>query len=533
MPKIYKFSTITVAPNQKIVIQGSASQATVTVNPGSMGQIYDVGNGQDVFGPYDRATRMDIEVRSGSVDYDFIAEPRAIKTPNGPLTVVVDGDSFAANGFLLDSTKHLWSTRGWWVHALNYIKGNLRLVNMGGVGGHTAQQILARFDSTVAQFAPNEVWAIIGQNNLPASDGGAAAIAAIQQYVQRCIGLGITLRLGTVTPRHGANQTATIQANVIAINEAIREMAAAGLCKVFDSHAVMVDPASATGAALTGSTYDEGTFGLHPNAKFCQRIAREFARTFAGEFEQINIRPSSTTDSRQVIASSKQLVLNPKMSGAGAAAGTGASGTEPTSWPISRRQGSNITVVGAGNQTEVDIAAAIAGTADATYDATEQGLLNSAVALANTLRQAAVGNTGNYGRTWIKMTAGGTASGTEIIGIQQSNVALASMLAPVKAGDRVESARISARTVGLSSNFKSLTMRVEALNGSTPLFTVEGFNDTADTQGEMPDSEFVIECPGFVIPENTTRLRVTVQASFVSGACAGDIFLTDCAIYLA
>jgi len=216
------------------------------------------------------------------------------------------------------------------------------------------------------------------------------------------------------------------------------------------------------------------------------------------------------------------------------AAGTGASGTEPTSWALSRRQGSNITVTGAGNQSEVDIAASLAGTASGTYGATEQGLINSLIAGYNSLRQAVLGNTGNFGRSWFKMTVAGTASGTEIIGIQQASVTLANMLAPVTGGiDRVDYGRISARCIGLSSNFKSLTMRIEALNGSTPLFTVEGFSDTADTQSEMPDTEFVIECPGFAIPANTTRLRVTVQASFASGACAGDIFLTDCDISIA
>jgi len=522
---------LTLRKGETLVIRNYSGSETVR---GSTVAQEATADGAEVYGPQIAAATLVVST-SGILDYqvvvgDMTGSPKA----EAPTRVVVDGDSFAANGYFLDSTQNIWSTRGWWVHALNYIKGNLRLVNMGGIGGQTAQQILARFDTTVAPHAPCEVWAIIGQNNLPDTDGGAAAIQAIQQYAQKCRELGCTLRLGTVTPRHGANQTATIQANVIAINGAVRALARAGVCKVFDSHSVMVDATSSTGAALTGSTYDEGTVGLHPNAKFCQRIGREFARTFAKDFAPINVRPSAVTDSRQVIATSKQLVLNPKLSGAGVAAGTGASGTEPTSWALSRRQGSNITVTGAGNQSEVDIAAAIAGTASGTYSATEQGLINSLIAGYNSLRQAVLGNTGNVGRSWFKMTVAGTASGTEIIGIQQASVTLANMLAPVTGGiDRVDYGRISARCIGLSSNFKSLTMRIEALNGSTPLFTVEGFSDTADTQSEMPDTEFVIECPGFAIPANTTRLRVTVQASFASGACAGDIFLTDCDISIA
>ena len=491
--------------------------------------------GVEVYGPQTSDTTIQLST-SGVLDYQVVVgDVTPSARASDAVSVVIDGDSFGQNGLVTDATQAMRSFRGWWVHAINYIRGNLRVVNMGAIAGQTAQQILARFDSTVAPYAPCEVWAIIGQNNLPDTDGGAAAIQAIQQYAQRCRELGCTLRLGTVTPRHGANQTATIQANVIAINDAIRGLARIGVCKVFDSHAAMVDPTSSTGAARTGSTYDEGTVGLHPNAQSASRIGKEFARAFAGDFKTINVRPSSNIDSRQVIASSKQLVLNPKLSGASATAGTGASGTEPTSWSMSRRQGSNITVTGAGNQSEIDIAASIAGTASGTYSATEQGLINSLIAGYNALRQAVLGNAGNIGRSWFKMTVAGTASGSEIIGVQQAAVTLSNMLGPVSAGfDRVDTARIWARCVGLSTNFKCLTFRIEALNGSTPLYTVESFSDTStDIQGELPDSEMVLECPGFVIPAGTTRLRVTVQASFGSGACTGDIFLTDCDIRIA
>jgi hypothetical protein len=522
---------LTLRKGETLVVRNYSGAETVrgsTVPPEA------TSDGAEVYGPQISDVSI-ILSSSGALDYQTVMGDMTIgRKEEGPIRVVIDGDSFAANGVFRDSVQHLWTVRGWWVHALSYIRGNIRVLNMGGVGGMTAQQILARFDTQVAPFAPCEVWAIIGQNNLPDTDGGAGAVQAIQQYAQKCRELGCTLRLGTVTPRHGSNQTTTIRDNVIAINEAIRGLARVGVCKVFDSHAVMADPASSTGAARTGSTYDEGSVGLHPNAQSASRIGREFARRFASEFQNIRVRPSAVTDSRQVTTSSKQLVLNPKLSGASATAGTGASGAEPTSWLMSRRQGSNITVTGAGNQSEVDIAAAIAGSASGTYGATEQGLINSLIAGYNSLRQAVSGNTGNIGRSWFRMTVAGTASGAEIVGIQQAAVTLSSMLAPVTGGvDRVEAARISARCVGLSSNFRSLTMRVEALNGSTPLFTVEGCSDVNDAQTEMPDGEFLIDCPGFDIPATTTRLRVTVQATFNSGACAGDIFLTDCDIRIA
>lgn len=96
MPKISTSTSIVVPAGQRLMIQGIGAQATATVNPGSLGQIYDVSaNGQDFFGPFDRATNVSIQITSGSVTYNTIDESAVsamtaggqVFTPTGQVVV--------------------------------------------------------------------------------------------------------------------------------------------------------------------------------------------------------------------------------------------------------------------------------------------------------------------------------------------------------------------------------------------------------------------------------------------------------------
>ncbi len=80
MPKISTSTTIVVPAGQRLMIQGIGAQATATVNPGSLGQIYDVSaNDQDFFGPFDRATTIAIQINGGSVQYTVSPDPKGFE----------------------------------------------------------------------------------------------------------------------------------------------------------------------------------------------------------------------------------------------------------------------------------------------------------------------------------------------------------------------------------------------------------------------------------------------------------------------
>lgn len=144
MPTISTSTTITLPAGQKLTIQGTGAIATATVNPGSLGQIYTVGNDQDIFGPFTKATSVYIQIQSGSVTYNTISEDSTqaliddgqIVTPDGdvvggggaaPMTnnyrlrciigrqagVLVDSGGRGFNGLAAAGNDVMWGTRGY------------------------------------------------------------------------------------------------------------------------------------------------------------------------------------------------------------------------------------------------------------------------------------------------------------------------------------------------------------------------------------------------------------------------------------
>lgn len=91
MPTISTSTTITLPAGQKLVISGAGAAATATVNPGSLAQIYDVGVGQDILGPFGRATPVRVDIRSGSVTYNTVADGAVGTIQNGTTITSPDG----------------------------------------------------------------------------------------------------------------------------------------------------------------------------------------------------------------------------------------------------------------------------------------------------------------------------------------------------------------------------------------------------------------------------------------------------------
>lgn len=98
MPTISTSTTITLPAGQKLVISGAGATATATVNPGSLAQIYDVGVGQDILGPFDRATPVRVEIRSGSVTYNTVAEGAVSVIDNVAQLTKPDGSPASGGG---------------------------------------------------------------------------------------------------------------------------------------------------------------------------------------------------------------------------------------------------------------------------------------------------------------------------------------------------------------------------------------------------------------------------------------------------
>lgn len=480
----------------------------------------------------------------GSVDADLLQQLRILKgfdtgVYRNPLSsygavrprlAVMDGDSITKNGYDTGidggGRPHArYTVRAWWSYILAALGGQVQIAAVSAVPGENAQQIVARFEASVLDYWPDEVWAIIGQNNLGDVDNGAAAILAIRQYATLCKKWGIKLRLGTVTPRNGASQSAQVRTNLIAINRAIYQLQSEGLCVVFDSYGALVDPTSPTGASLSNVFYDAM---LHPNSFGAIRIAIEFLRTFRSEFPPLmRSSGSGDDDSLQVNASSRQCLLNPNLRGTSGTIGAGVTGNAPNSWTASRNSGSNITATVAAVQAELTTPALLSGTAGATYTAAEQGLINSLISQYNALLQAYLGNNYHTGRNWVTYVLGGTsAAGGEAIQLQQPTVALSALLVQPVPGQSTVQGRVTIRASGLSSNFRGAELRLEGVDsGGVPTFSasVQEFNSCTDTTPLYPSEELTWVTPTAVVQPNTFRFRYSLLFAYGAGANTGTI----------
>ena len=128
------------------------------------------------------------------------------------------------------------------------------VIGVPAVPGETMQQILARFDSSVAANKPDEIWLFAGQNNLLDADGGVGFIAALREYVARAREIGAVVRVFDTTPRHGAFHSTNVQRNVIVFQRAIADMKKEGLILSSSAGRAITDRTSATGSSPCSST---------------------------------------------------------------------------------------------------------------------------------------------------------------------------------------------------------------------------------------------------------------------------------------
>lgn len=478
----------------------------------------------------------------GSVDADLLQQLRILKGFDAtvyrnplssygalrPCNVVMDGDSITKNGYDTGTDGGggpfaRYTVRAWWSYILAALGGQVQVAAVSAVPGQTAQEIVARFESSVLNYWPDEVWAIIGQNNLLDADNGTAAILAIRQYATLCKKWGIKLRLGTVTPRNGASQSAQVRTNLLAINRSIYQLQTEGLCVVFDSYGALVDPASATGASLSNVFYDAM---LHPNSFGAVRIAIEFLRVFKADFPPVmRLSGSGDDDSLQVNASSRQCLLNPNLRGTTGSLGTGVTGTVPSSWTASRNSGTNITATVAAVQGELAAPTLLSGAAGGTYTATEQALINSLITQYNALLQAYLGNSYHAGRNWVTYTIGGTSvAATEAVQLQQASVPIANLLVAPVPGQSTVQGQVTIRASGLSSNFRGAELRLEGVDsGGTPTFqaTTQECNSVADTTSLYPSQELTWVTPSITVAPNTFRFRYSLLFTYSAGANTG------------
>lgn len=405
-------------------------------------------------------------------------------------TIVVDGDSQAKNGDIASAGAYrLLSSRGYWVHCLAEIGWPYELLAVSAVPGETMQQILARFDTSVAAYRPNEVLLMPGQNNLPDTDNCVAFGIALREYALKCRAIGAALRILYTTPRYGTFSTVTVRQNIVLIQRYIADLVRDNLAVASNAHRAIIDRASAVGSALPGLLYDQASAGVHLGAKGCVRVGRQFAKDFAREnFPNPFVPPASNVDCRQTYARSKQLMLNPLLSGSAGTVTAPAAGVAPDSWQIQ--------------------------------------YVRSGTSAALVTMATGVADVSDPGGTACTLTFSGTKTdGANDVAILNASAQLANMAsgAALTPGvDYIDYARLAIKATNVSANFSYAKLQIEALNVNTPLYESTCMAESgSDPQGEFSPNELVFHAPGFVIPVGTTRIRANLKIGYGAGACTG------------
>ena len=225
MPKISTSTSIIVPAGQRLMIQGIGAQATATVNPGSLGQIYDVSaNGQDFFGPFDRATTVFIQINGGAVNYrafpdlmqselvyrdevggtastitstgdviikqitasKLLAKIESSRSGVGPLLIAISGDSNttgtgAGTGTVNMEGSQKWSVGAQLVKILDrtfmYTTNDCFFGDQNATaGGITVQQYDTRFSAFGAGWSQDASPASFGGRMFVGASGGAGAL---------------------------------------------------------------------------------------------------------------------------------------------------------------------------------------------------------------------------------------------------------------------------------------------------------------------------------------------------------------------
>lgn len=164
-----------------------------------------------------------------------------------------------------------------------------RILRVCGVVSETAAQIRARLgQALVADNLPTILELRAGTNDRAITSVGAV-YADILYMVQQATALGVNVILHTVPP--SGSPTAAQSVWTVALNRLLMAIPRTNaLVQICDDYAAIVDPASATGAALSGTL---GSDNLHFVSKGAKRIAAKLQVCYAAILQSVSAHPTS------------------------------------------------------------------------------------------------------------------------------------------------------------------------------------------------------------------------------------------------
>lgn len=442
----------------------------------------------------------------------------------------------------------VYSQNCWWLWALGIMTWPYELVAISSGAGRTTATAATNFGTEVGAFNPQEVWIMLGRNDMASASAATTALASLDLIIANCLALDPTMivRIGTVIPGDGTSNTSSFQQANATYNYGImRRQQTNDNVQCIDSASVLRDPTSTTGAALSGMISSSDHLNVLPQGHVNMGIYWANAINY---LPSIDLRPNGNGDVYGAAANTASLRFtnNPFFAGtSGSTLGgsTGTTGTVPTSWAVLGNNGVTSTfsvtqdslpvqsyvTSGVSASTSIPVpnvngitagmiisgpgvtgTPTVASAAGTTVTASSAQTISSGTVLTLTPPYVSP-----WPRTWWNCQLGGTSTAAYTI-IMQSGSTTASPT-PITPGTSQMRGRVHVRTSGVTG--------VQAIFFQIQVYTT-GFASTtynvscAYTSGSGISTfppQFTIEIPTFVIPTSSVFYQMDVTIAGASG----------------
>lgn len=272
---------------------------------------------------------------------------QAYQPLSGGQGVVLHGDSLFANEIIFDATQNKYMDRGVFTWA-NALAGNrFTLLRNSGLGGDTAANGLARFDTDVAPYYPKHVPVRFGTNDLTLSVSAQNIFTSLVGMYQKVYDIGASCYAMTVPPAEngfGFNQDAARRYQWSKLNDLIRDYCAANpVALLVDEALAISDPSDSTGIPLAAFSM---ITGVHYKSRAARACGALLAKAMIGALRE-KATYAHNADTWKVNSSSSNIANVSRAVASGGSLGAGTTGVTSTGFIVGRSNGSNATAVSA------------------------------------------------------------------------------------------------------------------------------------------------------------------------------------------
>ncbi|MCY0910842.1 SGNH/GDSL hydrolase family protein [Massilia antarctica] len=345
----------TIAPGQQSTVSLDVGQAlTLAGAIGAVGvayrlnqalggtnsvQSFPVANGtSQQLGPYPNREQFLITCSTGSIAAT-VGTPVPIPARSG-LSIVLFGDSITNQNSQFSPTYGATLAKGYFTQAAIMLEQRFDLVRNSGISGNTTIDMAARIDTDLLALQPQYCFFLGGTNDVGTDVPYATTIANYSDMFARILGAGISLIIGTITPRGFSGMTQARLMNMMALNTWLQNFSARtpGVILV-DLYRQMLDHTdlTSTSQGQPVAAWFDGAL-LHPIAAGAVQMGYAISRQLDGVIQKLPRRLHCNYNGTN--GDSTNFIRNGMlMQGSGGTLGLNASGTIAQNWTAAAASG--------------------------------------------------------------------------------------------------------------------------------------------------------------------------------------------------